>query len=268
MRFIKETLLDPGRKFVVSDQIKEASVGPGTLGWVSQINSGHENWQNVAKISCVLTRKGKSGKPRIERVELLIPVFYHFDNGENFAKIMPEVSSNRWYMLIEPDGSSEENIMETQTIDFIGWATAAAWNLRNTIGKTRYGNWPEDQQHPLNRFQRMNEMFNEDPARFISQYDNPAERTKAISAIRSMETSVFKIRMAQAIRKMDIILNSAEFLIYVNKGEFIDKDAEDKTNEFRFAEDDALLDENLEYHRKRKADLESLCKDKKIPSMA
>jgi hypothetical protein len=268
MKFINETLLDPGRKFIVTDQIKAEGVGAGTCGWISTINCGHENWQNVAKVSCILTRKGKTGKPRIERMELLVPVFYHYDNSENFAKIMPDPSNARWYVLIEPDGAPEENIMNVQTIDFIGWATAMTWNIRNLQGKTRYGGWPEDQAHPLNRFQRMNEMFNEEPQRFLDQYENPPERLNVVNAIRSMESIVFKIKMAQTMKKLDIVLNSAEFLIYVNKGEFISKDAEDKNNEFKFANNDELLEQNLEFHKKRKADLEALCKDKKIPNIS
>jgi hypothetical protein len=212
----------------------------------------------------MLTRKGKGGKPRIERIEMISPIFYYYEKEEGFKKIMPQAGSSNWYGVLERTEGSTEDLLKMQTLDFIGWSSAVVHNLRNLLGKTRHGWWPEDQANPLNRFVRMSEMFNEDPEKFLELYQADAVRKGTIEAIRRMEGTLFKLRLTQDMKRLQSIANAAEFLTFVNNGEFIAEDAEDKKNEYRFTEDTALLAGNLEYHTERLKEISELCKKNKI----
>jgi hypothetical protein len=212
----------------------------------------------------MLTRKGKGGKPRIDRIEMISPIFYYYEKEEGFKKIMPQAGSNNWYGILERAEDSMEDLLKMQTLDFIGWASAVVYNLRNLLGKIRHGWWPEDQGNPLNRFVRMSEMFNEDPEKFLELYKPEAARKMTIEAIRRMEGTLFKLRLVQDMRRLQSIANAAEFLTFVNNGEFIAEDAEDKKNEYRFTEDTELLAGNLGYHTERLKEVTELCKKNKI----
>jgi hypothetical protein len=264
MKFINESLLEIGTKFIVSEQIKEANPATGSMGFLSSINGTHEDFQNVAKITVMLTRKGKGGKPRIDRIEMISPIFYYYENGDNFKKIMPPAGTNNWYGMLERIESPTEDLLKMQTLDFLGWASAVVYNLRNMLGKIRHGWWPEDAGNPLNRFARMSEMFNEDPEKFLELYQTDAVRKEVIEAIRRMEGTLFKLRLMQNARRLQSIANAAEFLTFVNNGEFIAEDAEDKKNEYRFTEDTELLAGNVEYHAERLKEIGELCKKNKV----
>jgi hypothetical protein len=264
MKFINESLLEVGTKFTVSDQIKEVNLSPGSIGFISSVGGTHEDFQNVARVTVMLTRKGKAGKPRIERIEMISPIFYYYENEENFKKIMPAAGSNNWYGVLERIDGPVENLIKMQTLDFLGWASAVVYNLRGMLGKIRHGWWPEDQGNPLNRFARMSEMFNEDPDKFLELYQPEKVRRETIEAIRRMEGTLFKLRLMQNAKRLQSIANAAEFLTFVNNGEFIAEDAEDKKNEYRFTEDTALLAGNVEYHAERLKEIGEVCKKNKV----
>lgn len=267
MKFINSLLLDPGQPFVITDFAKDTNYGVGSKGFITTIQGGHETYQNVAKIHAVMTRKGKGGKPRIERCEFSIPIFVYFENEENFRKIMPTVAEVRNYQSIEPEEEpgSVSDILQMSTVDFLGWASAIITNLHHVSSKARYGTWPEDQANPLNRFRRMADIYADDSARLVEFYTESKNRKNVIDLIRRTEAALFKIRMSHRVKILDYILNAAEFLVYVNKGEFIPSEQEDKTNEFKFTEDQALLDSNLKYHKEVHESALKLCVEKKIP---
>jgi hypothetical protein len=79
-----------------------------------------------------------------------------------------------------------------------------------------------------------------------------------------MEGTLFKLRLMQDARRLQSIANAAEFLTFVNNGEFIAEDAEDKKNEYRFTEDTELLAGNVEYHAERLKEMGELCKKNKV----
>jgi hypothetical protein len=264
MKFINDSLLEVGTKFIVGEQIKEASITPGSMGFLSSINGTHEDFQNVAKVTVMLTRKGKGGKPRIDRIEMICPIFYYYENEECFKKIMPAAGSSNWYGILERTENSAEDLLKMHTLDFLGWASAVVYNLRGLLGKIRHGWWPEDQGNPLNRFVRMSEMFNEDPEKFFEIYISDKVRKESIEALRRMEGTLFKLRLAQDLRRLQSIANAAEFLTFVNNGEFIAEDVEDKKNEYKFTEDTGLLAGNFEYHAEKLKEINELCKKNKI----
>jgi len=267
MKFIKPLLYPPGTPFIVNDFVKDCSVGVGSRGFLSVIHGIHDTYQNLAKITSVITRKGKGGKPRLEKHEFCIPIFIYFENEENFRKLMPTVGDVRVYTSIERETEEEEmlDIAKVPTIDFLGWASAMVINLRHVSGKNRYGTWPEDQAHPLNRFQRMPELYNEDKERFEEQYKEKPARQLVVDAIRRMDSALCKMKVGHSLRTFDITLNAAEFLVYVNRGDFIPAEQEDKTNNYKFTEDQKLLEENFKYHKGVCEELQKVCAEKKIP---
>jgi hypothetical protein len=267
MKFIYPSLLEPGRPFLVSDFVKECSYGVGSKGYISIISGGHETYQNVAKIITIMTRKGKGGKPRLDKTEFCVPIFLYFETEENFRKIMPANGDLRNYTSIDSEEAEGEvtDLLKIPTIEFIGWASAMITHLHHISNKARYGTWPEDQAHPLNRFRRMPEIYNDDKERFDEVYSNKDQRISVIEQIRKADASLFKIKMGSKLKYLDVVSNAAEFLVYVNKGEFIPQEQEDKTNEFKFTENITLLEENFKYHKEIYVDQQKVCSEKKIP---
>jgi hypothetical protein len=267
MKFIYPSLPEPGSSFIINGFVKDSSYGIGSKGYVSFITYTHETYQNIAKIVAMMIRRGKGGKPRLEKMELCVPIFVYFENEENFRKIMPNVSDMRNYSSIEIEETHNEptDLLSVPTIEFIGWSSAVITALNHAASKAKYGTWPEDQAHPLNRFRRLPEVYSDDYARFDEVYENKNNRAFVIEQIRQVDASLFKIKMGYRLKMLDIIMNAAEFLVYVNKGEFIPPEQEDKTNEFRFTENQTLLDENLKYHKEAHKDLYRICSEKKIP---
>jgi hypothetical protein len=267
MKFIKPSLFTPGMSFLVNDFVKDCAVGIGSKGYLAIVHSIHETYQNVAKITAVITRRGKGGKPRLEKHDFAVPIFIYFENEENFRKLMPSIGDVRNYTSIEREQDEEvvADMIKAPVIDFLGWASSLALHLRHVSTKNRYGTWPEDQAHPLNRFHRMHELYNEDKERFEEQYGEKKARLSVIEAIRRTDSALVKMRMGHTWRTLDVILNAAEFMVYVNRGDFIPSEQEDKTNNYKFTEDQKLLEENFKYHKGACDNLQKMCSEKKIP---
>jgi len=180
---------------------------------------------------------------------------------------MPSSGDLRNYTAIDPEETEGEvtDLLKIPTIEFIGWASAMINNLHHISSKSRYGTWPEDQAHPLNRFRRMPEIYNDDKERFDEVYSKEDQRRLVIEQVRKVDASLFKMKMGNRLKYLDTISNAAEFLVYVNKGEFIPPEQEDKINEFKFTENLTLLEQNFKYHKEVYTDQQKVCSEKKIP---
>lgn len=258
---IQSYLYETGAKFIVLDTSKDKTYSPGSTGFVSYIKSLDDNYQDVAKVSVVITRRGKGGKPRLEKIIAYQPIFIF--EGENFAKLLPTEGSRKYYMDIGRDSDPIVDINDMSGLDFLGWAAAMAEKLKRMSENCKHRRWPEDKGHPVNRASWITERFNEDPDRFLTEYgDNKDFRTEFVKAFREMNSAMARIHLEFDLKKIAVEVNAAEFLVFTNKGEFIPKDAEDKINEYKFTEDTALLSRSFKYYSDIQEEVKHLYEDK------
>jgi len=256
---LESCLFEAGARFVISEDLKDNTFGPGTTGFVSYITGLDDSYQNLAKVTASIIRRGKGGKERLDVGNLYVPVFY-FDNA-NFAKLMPQ-DTRKYYVKPERDSELAVSLMEMADMDFIGWAAAMAMRLKKMNDSCKHKKWPEEQANPLRQVLRSIERFAEDPPEYLVKLANPDFRTAFIDECRAKSCAMVRVHLDFDIKKLDVEVNAAEFLVFTNKGEFIPEDAEDKTNEYEFTKDNKLLERSVEYYKGVREEVRKLAEEK------
>lgn len=254
MEFLQSNIFDSGTKFTISDKVKNSSHIPGSMGFIAHLSGLDDSYQNVANISAILIRKGKTGKERLEFCRLKIPIFVV--DGENFAKILPTIESRRNFVHIDKETNQYVNLMETTSLDFIGWGTAMANKLKLMSSRCKHSKWPSSNKDPINKLLRLPEYFSEDPAINLEFYTNPEVRTIFLNEVRSLYYSMVRIHLDLDESKVTCEINAAEFLEYTNKGKFLEK--KNAKNEYKFTKDNALLERTIKYYKDVKKDISRL----------
>lgn len=240
-------LFSSGTKFITTDKIKDGTYPPGSTGFISYVAQGDENYQDIAKISAIITRRGKTGKDRLERASIYVPVFF-FDHP-NFMKLLPE--GRKAHLHIEPDTTFDKiNLIACPTIDFIGWASAITGRLRYMAENCQHSLWPEGPENPLNIIRRAMEHFEGDAAEeFVQRFNNIEMRKRTIQELRMKVSGMARVELEFSLRELDVLDNSARFLLFTNRGEFIEPNEEDKTNQYLFLEgNDVILEKNINFY--------------------
>ncbi len=254
-------LLEPGALFTVTDSVKDTVFPAGSLGFISSINGTDDSYQNIAKVSAIMIRKGKTGKARILNSSLFIPIFYV--NHKGFDKLLPEEGSKKCYVHIERYMSATVDIMKLSPLMFLGYAAALSRQIKCMSDQCRHRKWPEAKSHPVNIMRQLPGNFEGDPEPFMEKYSAKEFMDNFVNSARRMVSSLIRMQIQLDITRADAEINAAEFLVFTNKGEFIPKDAEDKKNEYKFTDDDAMLKRNLAHYKKLRSNIETLFKSKK-----
>lgn len=252
MEIITSQLLEAGAKFIVSDESQDSTITPGSCGFMCMLSGVDNTYQNVARISAMMTRRGKGGKARVDynklTVPILLPEIEKKEHRENFTKLMPD-EKKKYHVLIERASEPYTDLMQVSDLDFIGYAASMSHRLLKMSQRCKHSKWPEEKANPVRVMASMHERFNEDPDRFLEQYgSSPGFRSAFIDEMRRMSSAMARIQLIMDKERVEVEQHAAEFLKYVNSGEFIAKDAEDKTNEYVFSEDNKVLVNTLKYY--------------------
>lgn len=257
-------LLEPGAMLQVTEEVKENTFSPGSLGFVAFVRGLDESYQNVAKVSAVMIRRGKGGKSRMMDVTLHVPIFYLDHPG--FKKLMPDDGNKKYYVQIERAAPVAADLMNVSSLNFIGYAVAMSKYIKHMSDQCRHKKWPEAKSHPVNVLKRLPEYFEEHAEENTEKYSTEGFRANFVMEARRMISSLVRVQLQLDINRVDVELNAAEFLLFSNEGEFIPKDAEDRTNEYRFTEDTDLLKRTVKYHEALKIDILKLGEAKRTKS--
>ena len=258
MELLQSGMLNTGTKFIISDRVKNPTFIPGTMGFISCFSSLDDSYQNVVNVNTVLIRKGKTGKDRIEFARLKIPIFT-FDS-KTFLKIMPTTENRKNFVYIEEEGNQYENLMDISALNFAGWATAMANKLKLMSSKCKHSKWPTENKNPVNRMLRLPDYFREDPPAYLESHSNEEFRQFFLRNVRNMYSSMVKIHLDLDRSKVKCELNASEFLEFTNKGRFLEK--KETKNEYKFTDDDALIERTTKYYKTVKKDIDKLCTTK------
>ncbi len=254
MEFLQSGILDSGTKFMISNKVKNPHYIPGSVGFVSHLGGLDDSYQNVISMTIVITRKGKSGKERLDLSRIKVPIFT-FDS-DNFAKIMPTIENRRDFVYIDKQETQYNNLMEVSSLDFLGWAAAVSKKLRIMSSMCKHSKWPSSNKNPVNRMFRLPEFFSEDPADKSELYGNAEFRSLFLNEARNMYSSMIKIHLELDEQKVKCEINASEFLEFTNKGKFLEK--KNAKNEYKLTDDNALLERTTKYYESIKKDINKL----------
>lgn len=259
---LQSQLLEPGAMFKATDGVKDNSFPPGSLGFISFIRGIDESYQDIAKICAVIIRCGKSGKDRVMNATISVPVFF-VDKSKEFDKLLPTDGHRKGYIHTEREIPMVSNIMELSPMHFLGYAVAMSKRIKHMSDQCKHRRWPEAKSNPINVLKRMPDIFEEDPPVYIEKFTGLSFRETFILEARRMISSLIRVQLQLDVTRAETEINAAEFLLFTNKGEFIPKDAEDKTNEYQFTEDNAMLKRTVKYYKELCNDIQALYKGKK-----
>jgi len=257
-------LLEPGAMFIVTDAVKDNAFPPGSLGFVSYINGIDDSYQDIARMNTVMIRKGKTGKARILKTVLHVPIFYVDHKG--FNKLLPEDGVRKCYVHIERHMSTAMDLMDMPPLMFLGYAVALSRRIKHMSDQCKHRKWPEAKNHPVNVLRQMSGYFEEDPESLMEKYATEPFRLEFVNNARRMVSSLIRMQIQLDMSRASTEINAVEFLIFTNKGEFIPEDSKDKENEYKFTDDDAMLRRTLSFHKKLRSNIETLFKNKKNKS--
>jgi hypothetical protein len=180
-------IFNTGTKFIVTDDTKDGTFGPGTIGFTSYVKGHDQDYTNVVYLNAIIIKRGKTGKRRIANSEISTPIFDFKDN--NLSKVMPE-EKRRYYVHIEPMLPYESVVQNMSDIDFLGWSYAQARYIQKLSTRAKHiAVWPTDSAHFLNQILNISENYTEnmDPS-----LTNALFRDQFVKKIRVLESTLVK----------------------------------------------------------------------------
>jgi len=253
MHKLDSNLFTPGTKFVVTDDVKESTFGPGTTGFISYMKNADSVYEDVANVVVSIIRRGKGGKRRVDISNMSIPIFSDPRMLEH-KNYLP--SGRRHYVHIKKVDFDVEDLMKIIPMDFLGWAAAYARYLNHlvqNIANPKKGLWPNDPHLNLNIAIRLPDIFiqNEDEA--IATLTNEVWREVFIGEARAKESALIKCALRYNETVVKASLNSAQFVEYTNEEyyEVSDKDLTTATVKF-YKDKAAIVNEMIHFRKKNK----------------
>lgn len=253
MKILESNLYTPGTKFAVTDDVKENTFGPGSLGVMSFVTGGDNDYEDVANVSVIIIRRGKGGIPRINLNKISIPVFAdkRMLDKDNYLPI-----GRRYYVHTEKVPYSHEDLLAVAPLDFLGWAAAYMKYLQylaSHIAKPKKQNIvPQDHDHVLAVVSRLQEHFDHDRDAALANFSTEVFRRAFIVEARKLESSLIKCVLVYKRKVANITLNSARFMDYTNTEYYEVTDKEEAKNTVQFHEEKIKIIDEMAAVKKRK----------------
>ena len=213
---IENNMLRPGSKFTVIDGVTDSTFGPGTTGFVAYVKGFDQDYQNVVFLECVISKRGKTGKSRMDTAQISVPIFNVDD--KKFSEMMPD-EKRRYYVYIKPE-PVPGSLMEVDGMDFIGMSFARALFLHKLSTRANRMNvWPKSRDDMLNKFLNMNSFFDENPEEVIDRFSTEDIRMGFITKSRIIEATLLKCSLAYIAQLTRIELGAINALTKAGVGE-------------------------------------------------
>lgn len=211
---LESQLLRPGTKFVVNGRTEDSTYGPGTTGFVSFVKGFDQDFPNVAYLVCSIIRRGKGGKPRVEKGEISTPIFDL--QNKTLSENMPD-EKRRFYVHITKHAEIQQ-IHEMDTVEFLGWAFAMA-NFVYKLGSTakHFKPWPSGKKNLLNLLLYAENMWNESAGDTVAKFESPEIRQDFGRRIRLMESTLVKPSLAYMAKLAGLEKSAAQQLSKLHK---------------------------------------------------
>ena len=209
---LKSGVMITGAKFEVSADSTDGTYGPGTTGFMAFVKGKDKDFSNVFFKRVVITRRGKSGKSRVNIVDLSCPVF-DFGAGNKLArKIMPE-EKRKYYIHVEPV-ALQGTLLEIDSLDFIAWAASQVQFLNKLSGNaSHFTPWPSASKHVLNKLFHITDYWDEDPKYCVAEFASEPSRINIINQVRLMESSLVRCSLSYLSRVAEVEYLAAKGLL-------------------------------------------------------
>jgi len=210
MKQIKSSIFKPGTKFVMSEETTDSVVGPGTTGFVSHVKGVDHDYTNVVYFEAVIIKRGKSGKERLDVIELSTPIF-DIDN-EELRKSMPE-ERRKYYTHID-QVQNKTNLLNVDKIEFMGWVLAYSRYVHKLSTKTnQIEAWPQDPNDIMNIMVHLNNYYDDSPNSVLENYAHKNIRGPIILNIRKREALLVKCSLSYLFKLANIEYQALNYII-------------------------------------------------------
>lgn len=215
-------MLATGAKFIVDDKTNDTAFGPGTTGFISYVKGTDSDYENVFFAVCSIIRRGKTGKTRMDKGELSMPIFdvesiiekeKIVDNPviiENIRQIMPN-EKRKYYVHIE-SLSNNRNILEMSQEDYLGWLLAYSMYLKKLSTKAKYLRvWLKD-NNIVDAATNIPIYWGEDQKNCIEVFCPEEQRLKMITELRRFELTYRQSALSYLKRISEIEKSAVNFI--------------------------------------------------------
>ena len=213
----------PGGKFKVRDDfpIKTSGLLHNSIGFVAyaahMFNTSPKVVPICGKVQLVLIRKGKKGKPRIERVSVTTPIFYEESLAKNHEKCYKNIYGNNQVLEVEP---TIKNILSLDHVNFIAWSYA----YRSYILKLfQFSNFklkklPAKEKDPFNIIQEISLQFNDFPHEAMERVHSDMRRIQIVDRLRYFEGILAKDITSRLLASVQVTEHYLSRLMSLYKG--------------------------------------------------
>ena len=128
---IETCLLPPGSKFEVSESFGYMGLPKGSTGFVSRYSK--HNDRDYVTMSASIIKRGKSGKDRIECVNMnILP--YYYPNDKDWMKAQANRIKGTKVFIINKVEKDKKDLLALDVVEYVGWALAYA-NFLHAVKK-------------------------------------------------------------------------------------------------------------------------------------
>ena len=237
MNPLTSKLMAPGTKFIVTDDIKDNTFGPGTIGIMSYIIKKDVNFENVAHAYVTIIRRGKGGMDRVNHNQINFPIFFDKRMLEH-EDYLP--TKRKYHVNIKAIDYETLNLLKVKPLDFLGWASAYASYIKyiiNSMAITSQGVWPSDPGNVMNIARRIASSYDESKKSTEKYYANNEWRRMFIIEARRMESALIRCVLKYRQVVSDITKNAANFIKFTNDGYYKVADEKDIEKTIKFCDE-------------------------------
>jgi len=219
---LKSNLFNPGTKFIATDDIKDTTLPPNSLGFFSFFKSPDRDYQNVVYARVIIIRRGKTGQERIEQKEISLPIFLdkRMLDHEEYLPI-----GRRLYLHVKEEPFAERNLMSISPLEFLGWCLAYTRYLKyiteSFIYPTRRAHWDEQVVgRNIYNADKIATFFVDSPAETIRTFAGRDFRNEFVVSARKLESKLIKCVCSYKKSTVASILNSSYFVEHTNENHY------------------------------------------------
>lgn len=223
---LNSSILATGSKFIVSEDSTDGTFGPGTTGYMAYVKGVDRDFPNVFYLRCLITRRGKGGKTRMEPGELSAPIFDFGANNEAFVSFMPD-EKRKYYVHVEPQPMAS-SLLDMDYVDYLGWAAAYTQFMHKLSSRAKhFSPWPEEDGNVLNKLMSISDYWSEDPEDCRAMFCDVETREATIRNIRRFESALVKCALSYLLRVSQLEVFALKRLLSLRKNDhvFTDKKA-------------------------------------------
>jgi len=213
---LKSNILRPGEKFIITDKSTDGRFLPGSTGFISFVKGVDQQFPNVVHFLVVMTKKGKSGKERIEVVDMSAPIFELSLPEEELT--MPGID-RRYFTRMEHVVNSVDNVHKMATYDFMGWILSRVKFIHKLNSKVTFIKvWPQTSA-VLNNVIELPHNFSENPTATKEYYARSDIIDELVTVLNKTESKLAKCSIGYMYQTATLEMKAIRSLydFYVNR---------------------------------------------------